>query len=117
MDRFRGILQIRLCNPQSRSEGRFAFLVTGDDELELCREGGLPMNDPYYEPYEMKHVEIEGTISHGALIVESITELPEEVVEEVAEPTEVPTTEEQSTEQEPVAEECTAQESDKPEDK
>lgn len=106
MDRFRGILQIRLCNPQSRSEGRFAFLVMGDEELELCREGGLPMNDPYYEPFDAKYVEIEGTLSHGALIVESIEETQEPVTEERAEAAEQP------TEESPAAEE-----SEQPEDK
>ncbi len=86
MERFRGVLQIRLCNEQSRSEGLYPILVSDGEELELCREGGLPMNDPYYEPYNMKHVEVTGYMSHGALVVESIEEIAEtEVATEVVE--------------------------------
>lgn len=123
MDRFRGILQIRLCNPQSRSEGRFAFLVMGDEELELCREGGLPMNDPYYEPFDAKYVEIEGTLSHGALIVESIEERQEPVKEEraaqteEAEEAEGAENAEESAEQQPTDESPAREESEQPEDK
>ncbi|MBP3550058.1 MAG: hypothetical protein J6J57_00215 [Alistipes sp.] len=74
MNKFRGVVQIRHYNVGSRSEGDVAFLVRAEEpELALCREGGLPINDPYYEPYADKFVEIEGEISHGALIVESIT--------------------------------------------
>jgi hypothetical protein len=84
MEKFRGILQIRHCNEQSRSEGEFAFLVAeGGSELELCREGGLPFNDPYYEPYSDLQVEIVGEVRHGVLVVESIEEwvaTPEEDV-------------------------------------
>ena len=83
MDKFRGVLQIRHCNEQSRSEGNFAFLVTEDGtEWELCREGGVPFNDPYYEPYADKTVEIAGRVSHGALIVEVINEYESEPAEQ-----------------------------------
>ena len=75
MEKFKGILQIRHCNQGSHSEGNFAFLVADDgSEIGLCREGGYPFNDPYYEPYADLYVEITGTVSHGALIVESIEE-------------------------------------------
>ncbi len=74
MEKFRGILQIRHCNEGSRSEGDLAFLVIDNDsELELCREGGVPIDDPYYKPFADMKVEIEGEISHGALIVGTIT--------------------------------------------
>lgn len=79
MEKFRGILQIRHCNEGTRSEGNLAFLVSdGDSELELCREGGIPINDPYYEPYADMEVEIDGEISHGALIVSAISPIQQE---------------------------------------
>ncbi len=83
MEKFRGVLQIRHRNEESRSEGDFALLVAADgSELDLCREGGLPFNDPYYEPYADLQVEITGEVRHGALVVESI----EEVMPEPTEP-------------------------------
>lgn len=72
MEKFRGTLHIRLCNADSRSEGWYPYLVCEDREYELCREGGLPFNDPYYEPYNDKEVDICGYVSHDALVVESI---------------------------------------------
>lgn len=83
MEKFRGILQIRYCNPGSRSEGNMAYLVIGEgEELMLCREGGVPINDPFYEPYADMEVEIVGELSHGLLVVESINRLeqPEQEV-------------------------------------
>ena len=93
MEKFKGFLEIRHCNQGSHSEGDFAFLVADDgSELGLCREGGYPFNDPYYEPYVGLYVEITGTVSHGALIVEAIEEseqIPEQMEQdEPTEPTE-----------------------------
>lgn len=92
MEKYRGILQIRHCNQGSHSEGDFAFLVADDgSELGLCREGGYPFNDPYYEPYADLYVEIVGTVSHGSLIVESIEKTepaPEQEEQEQEEHTE-----------------------------
>lgn len=56
-----------------------AFLVAEDgSELELCREGGVPIDDPYYEPFADMAVEIVGRVSHGALIVGSIEPIEQE---------------------------------------
>ncbi len=86
MEKFRGILEIRHYNEGSRAEGDIAFLVMEDgSEVELCRAGGVPLNDPYYEPYADATVEIEGEISHGFLVVETISTLEiedEEAAEE-----------------------------------
>lgn len=89
MEKFKGILQIRHCNQGSHSEGDFAFLVADDgSELGLCREGGYPFDDPYYEPYADLYVEVTGMVSHGALIVEAIEEIertPEQEFQEQVE--------------------------------
>ncbi len=72
MEKFRGVLQMRLRNIDSRSEGLFPFLVCEDKEYDLCREGGVPFNDPYYTPYHAQMVEVTGYLSHEAIVVESI---------------------------------------------
>ena len=63
---------MRLRNIDSRSEGLFPFLVCEDREYNLCREGGLPFNDPYYAPYHAQMVEVTGHLSHEAIVVEAI---------------------------------------------
>lgn len=74
MDIFIGVLAIRLCNEGSRSEGRFAYLVSEDREWELTREGGVPFNDSYYEPFDGMNVIIKGHESGDFIIVDSIAE-------------------------------------------
>ena len=63
---------MRLRNIDSRSEGLFPVLVCEDREYDLCREGGLPFNDPYYAPYHAQMVEVTGHLSHEAIVVEAI---------------------------------------------
>lgn len=75
------------------------------------------MNDPYYEPFDTKYVEIEGTLSHGALIVESIEERQEPVKEEKAAETEEAENAEESAEHQPTDESPVAEESEQPDDK
>jgi hypothetical protein len=79
MDIFRGVVAIRLCNEGSRSEGRFAYLCCEDGGWELTREGGVPFNDPYYEPFDGLDVEVEGRQSGSFIIVEKISESVAEV--------------------------------------
>ena len=69
-----GVVAIRLCNEGSRSEGRFAYLVSEDREWELTREGGVPFNDPYYEPFDGLNVIVKGCESGDFIIVDSIDE-------------------------------------------
>lgn len=77
MDIFKGIIEIRLCNEGSRSEGRFAYLCGEEREWQLTREGGVPIDDPYYEAWDGHTVEISGTESGDYLIVESIADVEE----------------------------------------
>ncbi len=81
MEIFKGVVQIRLCNEGSRSEGHYAFLVTEECEWRLSRNGGLPFDDPYYTPFDGKSVAIEGESRDKYLIVANIAE---EAVEEKA---------------------------------
>lgn len=48
MERYQGVILIRLQNAGSKSEGHYAFLVRDDDMsvVKLCREGAAPANDP-----------------------------------------------------------------------
>ena len=49
MERYQGVILIRLQNAGSKSEGHYAFLVRDDDMsvVKLCREGAVPADDPY----------------------------------------------------------------------
>ena len=50
MERYQGVILIRLQNAGSKSEGHYAFLVRDDDMsvVKLCREGAVPVDDPYF---------------------------------------------------------------------
>ena len=52
MERYQGVILIRLQNAGSKSEGHYAFLVRDDDMsvVKLCREGAVPVDDPYFAP-------------------------------------------------------------------
>ena len=52
MERYQGVILIRLQNAGSKSEGHYAFLVRDDDMsvVKLCREGAVPADDPYFGP-------------------------------------------------------------------
>ena len=48
MERYQGVILIRLQNAGSKSEGHYAFLVRDDDMsvVKLCREGCLLYTSP-----------------------------------------------------------------------
>ena len=54
MERYQGVILIRLQNAGSKSEGHYAFLVRDDDMsvVKLCREGAVPADDPYFVPFD-----------------------------------------------------------------
>lgn len=73
MNTYHGILHVRSANTGSRSEGRYAYLTDAQGaELPLCRRDAAPFDDPFFEPFDGRRVEIEGTVRHGWLAVEAI---------------------------------------------
>ena len=73
MERYQGVILIRLQNAGSKSEGHYAFLVRDDDMsvVKLCREGAVPADDPYFVPFDRQEVVVTGTMSHGAVTINS----------------------------------------------
>lgn len=82
MERFEGTIEIRLCNVGSRSEGRYAYLVMEDAELTVSRAMEDSYDVPYFEQFSGKKVIVYGTIDHGWLLVDTITEIPEKTGDE-----------------------------------
>lgn len=74
MERYQGVILIRLQNAGSKSEGHYAFLVRDDDMsvVKLCREGVQPADDSYFVPFDRQEVIVEGRMSHGWLIAEAV---------------------------------------------
>lgn len=74
MERYEGVILIRLQNVGSKSEGRYAFLVRDDDMsvLKLCREGVPPADDPFFESYDRREVVVTGRMSHGWLVASEV---------------------------------------------
>lgn len=62
MERYQGVILIRLQNAGSKSEGHYAFLVRDDDMsvVKLCREGAVPADDPYFVPFDRQEVVVTG---------------------------------------------------------
>jgi len=87
METYEGILQIRLYNVGSKSEGYYPVLIPAsrpDDEsdrtevVRLGRDGALPGDNSYFEPYDGQRVLLSGVMSRGWLIVAHIECLPQE---------------------------------------
>ena len=70
MERYQGVILIRLQNAGSKSEGHYAFLVRDDDMsvVKLCREGAVPTDDPYFVPFDRQEVVLPGTMSPGTFM-------------------------------------------------
>lgn len=57
----KGQLQLKWQNPGSKSEGVYAILLSEEGrEWRLYRANQLPLNDPYFEPYEGATLRLEG---------------------------------------------------------
>lgn len=74
MERYEGVILIRLQNAGSKSEGRYAFLVRDGDMsvLKLCREGVPPADDPFFAAYDRSEVVVTGHMSHGWLVADTV---------------------------------------------
>ncbi len=74
MERYQGVILIRLQNAGSKSEGHYAFLVRDDDMsvVKLCRDGAVPVDDPYFVPFDRQEVVVTGTMSHGWLVASAV---------------------------------------------
>ncbi len=58
-----GILEYKLCNIGSKSEGYKAILKCVDGrEYKLYRSEGNPIDDNFFAPYHNKKVEVTGII-------------------------------------------------------
>lgn len=74
MERYEGVILVRLQNAGSKSEGRYAFLVRDDDMsvLKLCRGGVPPADDPFFAAYDRQEVVVTGCMSHGWLVADAV---------------------------------------------
>ena len=74
MERYEGVILVRLQNAGSKSEGRYAFLVRDDDMsvLKLCRGGVPPADDPFFAAYDRQEVVVTGRVSHGWLVADAV---------------------------------------------
>ena len=50
MERYQGVILIRLQNAGSKSEGHYAFLVR-DDDMSVVNLCAVPADDPYFVPF------------------------------------------------------------------
>lgn len=84
MEKFTGILSIRLQNQGSKSEGRYALLLCEEQPapIRLCREGQPSHDDLYFEPFDGREVIVTGHMSHDWLIVEAIEAVPNDQTQE-----------------------------------
>ncbi len=66
VERYQGVILIRLQNAGSKSEGHYAFLVRDDDMsvVKLCRDGAVP--------FDRQEVVVTGTMSHGWLVASAV---------------------------------------------
>lgn len=93
MNTYHGILSVRPANTGSRSEGRYAYLIDDEGiERKLCRKNGAPFDDPFFEPFDGRRVDIAGTLRLGWLVVETIDPAPAEPTEEAPAEEEDPVT-------------------------
>jgi hypothetical protein len=74
MEHYKGIILVRLQNVGSKSEGRYAYLVRDDDmnAIKLCRQGQPPYDDPFFEQFDKREVDVVGQMSHDWLIVSAV---------------------------------------------
>lgn len=77
MNEISGTITLCLAAAGSKSEGRQA-LLRGDDgcEYTLYRKDMFPVNDPFFAPYDNRHVTVKGTVEqsseHTAICVVSL---------------------------------------------
>lgn len=74
MERYQGVILVRLKNVGTKSEGQYAYLVCDDDmnAIRLCREGQPPFNDPYFVAFDRQETIVSGRMSHEWLIVDAV---------------------------------------------
>lgn len=78
-----GTLELRTQNEGSKSEGRYAILLTdGGTEFTLYRAGNMPMDDAYFAPYDGFAVEVVGVEEDAYFRVEEIKRCDNELNEE-----------------------------------
>lgn len=69
----KGTLQLRTKNEGSKSEGRYAILLTDEGgEYTLYRSGCMPMDDAYFDAYDGAAVVVTGEEEGSYFRVEDI---------------------------------------------
>ena len=69
----KGILQLRTKNEGSKSEGRYAILLTEEGgEYTLYRQNSMPMDDSYFDVYDGATVTVTGIEEEQYFRVEDI---------------------------------------------
>lgn len=78
MDTISGTISLRLTAEGSKSEGHKAVLCSEEgNEYTLYRKDMLPVNDPFFAPYDNRHVTVKGAVEqsreHTSICVEAMT--------------------------------------------
>lgn len=74
MNIYIGIIEIRLQNIGSKSEGNYVYLLSEDFEYELFRKGASNCNDDYFTEFNNKNVIVEGeAVREKWIAIHSIT--------------------------------------------
>lgn len=67
MDEISGTITLCLVAAGSKSEGRQALLRCDDGcKYNLYRKDMLPVNDPFFAPYDNRHVTVKGTVEQSS---------------------------------------------------
>lgn len=92
METYHGLLSLRLCYSESKSEGTYAVLTLDEGkEFVLYRKDTFPADDTFFTPYDAQRLGVRGEIEEevGNLLVEALilpdgTEIypPENIIEE-----------------------------------
>lgn len=78
MNTISGTINLRLTAEGSKSEGHTAILRNDEGcEYTLYRKDMLPVNDPFFAPYDNRYVTVTGTVEqsreHTSICVASMT--------------------------------------------
>lgn len=74
MRTFEGTVRLKKMNIGSKSEGIYAYLFCGDQNIYiLCRQGVYPLDDSFFDEYDNQKVVVSGELADGEwLTVETI---------------------------------------------
>lgn len=89
--KIKGKITISLANIGSKSEGKVATLTdTEGKSYTLHREGALPQNDPFFEPFDNAVAEVNGTVDEQDIYICVSSIILDDGSETIAGPIELP---------------------------